>query len=64
MLAFIYSTVYLKKNIFTMEANWYWNRFPTESASLDTQIQLDKVLSSLMCLGLLRAGVWGELVGL
>lgn len=59
MLAFIYSTVYLKKNIFTMEVNWYWSRLPTES-----QTQLDKALSSLMCLGLLRAGLWGELVGL
>lgn len=44
----MYSTVYLKKNIFTMEVNCFWKRFPTESASFDTQTQLDKVLSSLM----------------
>lgn len=52
------------KNIITMEVNWYWNRLQTESASFNTQAQLDKVLNNLMYLGMLRAGVWGEMVGL
>lgn len=49
---------------FHQEGNWYWNRLPTKSASFSTQAQLDKVLNSLMYLGLLRAGVSEELVGL
>lgn len=38
-----------------MEVNWYWNRLPTESASFNSQTRLEKVLNSLMYLGLLRS---------